>query len=115
MKKFPFERHSIIHEEDHPSSYNIEEIFGVFTFNLCKKEVNWKGVPKVKQRDGILEEMKEDEVLFEKTDEDTVIVETTSTTLSHDTAYNVTMVNENISQVESETVKLKDEIISLRE
>ena len=33
MEKVPFERNSVI-QEDHPSSYNIEEIFGSFTFDL---------------------------------------------------------------------------------
>ena len=42
MKKVSFERNSMIQEEDNPSSYNIEEIFGVFTFNLCRKEVRRK-------------------------------------------------------------------------
>ena len=39
-KKVPSERHSTVHEEDHPSSYNIEEIFGAFTFNFHRKEVS---------------------------------------------------------------------------
>ena len=43
-EKVPSERHSVIQEEDHPSSYNIEEIFDAFIFNLCRKEVNWKRV-----------------------------------------------------------------------
>ena len=32
MEKVPSERHSMVQEEDHPSSSNIEEIFGAFTF-----------------------------------------------------------------------------------
>ena len=40
MKKIQSERYSMIQEEDHPSSYNIEEIFYAFTFNLCRKEVS---------------------------------------------------------------------------
>ena len=32
-KKIPSERHSLVSEEYHPSSYNIEEIFSSFTFN----------------------------------------------------------------------------------
>ena len=55
------ERKSIIQEEEDPSSYNIEEIFEVFTFNLFKKEVNRKRVRNEKQNDGILKEIKEDE------------------------------------------------------
>ena len=34
MEKIPSERHLMIHEEENPSSYNIEEIFEAFTFNL---------------------------------------------------------------------------------
>lgn len=47
----------MVQEEDHPSSYNIKEILATFTFNLCKKEVSWKRVRKVKQSDGTLEEI----------------------------------------------------------
>ena len=56
-KKFPFEIHSVVQEEDHPSSYNIEEIFGAFTFNLHRKEVSQKTIRKGKQDDGTLEEV----------------------------------------------------------
>ena len=44
MEKIPSKRHSVIQEEEHPSIYNIEEIFDAFTFNLYKKEVSWKRV-----------------------------------------------------------------------
>ena len=54
-------------------------------------------------------------MLFDKTNEDPVTIATTSTTLSQDTAHNVTMLNENLSQAESENNKLEDEIISLKE
>ena len=40
---------------------------------------------------------------------------TKSTTSSQDTAHNVTMLNEKISQFESENTKLKDKIISMKE
>ena len=62
-----------------------------------------------------MKEIKEDEVLFEKTDEDPVSVETSSTTLSWVISHNVTMFNKKISQAGSENIKLKDEIISLKE
>ena len=62
-----------------------------------------------------MKEIQEAEVLFEKIDEDPVIVATTSTTLSKAMAYNVTMFNEKLSQAKFENLKLKDEIISLRE
>ena len=68
-----------------------------------------------KNNDGTMKEIKEDEVLFEKTDEDSITVATTSTTLSQATAHNVTVLNEKLSQVESDNNNLKDEIISLRE
>lgn len=43
-EKILSKRHSLIQEEEHPSSYNIEEIFDAFTFNLYKKEVRWKRI-----------------------------------------------------------------------
>ena len=53
--------------------------------------------------------------MFEKTNEDPATVETTLAALSHATSQNVTMLNEKFSQEEYENVKLKDEIINLRE
>ena len=44
MMKNPFERHSVIQEEENPSGYNIKEIFEAFTFNIYKKEVSQKRV-----------------------------------------------------------------------
>ena len=90
----------MVQEEHHPSSYNIKEIFGSFTFNLNKKEVRWKIFRKVKQRYGTLEEMHEDEVLFEKTDEDPVIVAIAPVALTQATADNITILNENIFETE---------------
>ena len=40
---------------------------------------------------------------------------TTSAALTQATTHNVTMLNEKLSQTESKNIKLKDEIISLRE
>ena len=115
MEKNPYERHSIIQEEEYPSSYNIEEIFEAFTFNLFKKEVNRKRVWNEKQNDGNLKKIQEDEVFFENTDEDPIILATTSTTLSQATAHNVIVLNEKLSQDESDNNRLKDEIINLKE
>ena len=53
--KFPSERHSLVLDEHYPSSYNIDEIFGSFTFNIHIREVSWKRVRKVKKDDGTLE------------------------------------------------------------
>ena len=108
IEKIPSERHSVIHEEENTSSYNIEEIFEAFTFNLYKKEVSWERVWNEKQNDETMKEIQEDEVLFEKTDEYMVIVATTSTTLSQATAHNVTVLNEKLSQAELDNNKLKD-------
>ena len=100
-EKVSFERCSVIPKEDHPSSYNIEEIFGAFTLNFHQNEVSWKRVRKVKQDDGNLEEMREDEVLFKRIDEDHVTVATTSTTLTQATAHNISVLNEKLLEVES--------------
>ena len=62
----------------------------------------------MKQANGTLEEMHEDEVLFERTDEDPIMVATTSTTLAQATAYNISMLNEKVMEVELENQKLKD-------
>ena len=103
----------MVQEEDHPSSYNIKEIFGAFTFNLHKKEVSQKRVRKVKQSDGTLEEMQEDEVLFGKTYEDLVTIAIASVALTQATVDNLIVLNEDILEVESKNFKLKDEHISL--
>ena len=77
------ERHSQVQQqEEDPSSYNIDEIFEVFTFNLYKNEVSRKRIRIETQNDGTLKEVQEDEILFEKTNEDPITVTATSTTLS---------------------------------
>ena len=46
-------RHSQVQwEEEDPLSYNIDEIFEAFTFNLCKKEVSQKRIRNERQNDG---------------------------------------------------------------
>ena len=67
----------------------------------------------MKQSDGTLEEMQEDEVLVDNTDEDPMIVATSSTTLTQATSHNIIVLNENILEAESENLKLKYEVISL--
>ena len=44
IEKDPSEMRSVIQEEEHPSNYNIEEMFDAFTFNLYKKEVSRKRI-----------------------------------------------------------------------
>ena len=92
-EKVPSKRNSMVQEEDHPSSYNIEEIFHAFAFNLDRKEVIWKRVRKVKKKNGTLEDMQEDEVLSEKTVEDPLTIATTSATLTQATSHNISILN----------------------
>ena len=115
MDKTQSARHSQAQQkEEDPLSYNIDEIFESFTFNLYKKEVSRKSIRSEKQNDETLKEVQDDEVLFKRTDEDLIIVAIVSTTLSQATAYNVTMLSEKISQEELDKNKLKDEVINLR-
>ena len=100
-KKVLSERHSVVQEEDHLSSYNIEEIFGALSFHLNRKEVSRKRVRKVKQNDRTLEEMQEDEVLFEKIDEYPMIVAIALATITQDTTHDISILNENILEAES--------------
>ena len=53
--------------------------------------------------------------MFENTDEDPVTIATASIALTEATAHNITMLNEKFLETESENLKLKDEIINLRE
>ena len=56
--KNPSKRHSQVQEEEEdPSSYNIDEIFEAFTFNLYRKEVSQKRIRNEKQNDGTLKEV----------------------------------------------------------
>jgi hypothetical protein len=115
LLKVLFERHYVIQVEDHPSIYNIKEIVCAFTFNIHRKEVSQKRVRKVKQSNGTFKDMQEVEVLFEKTDEDLVIVVIALASLTQATAHNITVLNENILELELENIKLKDELINLQE
>ena len=81
---------------------------------MCKKEVSRKRIRNEKQNDGTLKEVQEDEVLFERTDEDLITVVTASVALSQATIHNVTMLTEKLFQVESDSNKLKAEVIDLR-
>ena len=83
--------------EEGPSSYNIEEIFGSFTFDLHQKEVRRNYFQKVKDRYREVREIIEDEVLFEKTDEDMMLISTTFVSLTQDSVYNISMLNEKLA------------------
>ena len=83
MDKNQSERNSQVQQiEEDPSSYNIDEIFEAFTFNLYKKEISRKRIWNEKQNDGTLKEVQEDEILFERINDDPITVPTMSTTLS---------------------------------
>ena len=109
------ERHSQVQrEEEDPLSYNIDEIFEAFTFNLCRKEVSRKRIRNEKQNDGTFKEVQEDEVLFERIDEVLVTVATASVALSQATVHNVNVLSEKLSQAKSENNNLKEEVINLK-
>ena len=95
-------------------SYNIDEVFEAFTFNLCKKEVSRKRIINDKQNDVTYREIQEDKVLFERIEEDPVTVATASATLSQATIHNVNVLSEKLSQVESDNNKLKEEVVNLK-
>ena len=95
-------------------SYNIDEIFEAFTFNLCKKEVSQKRIRNEKQNDGTYKEVQEDEVLFERIEQGPIMVATASATLSQATVHNVNVLSEKLSQAESDNHKLKEEVINLK-
>ena len=110
------ERHSQVQQEEEDLlSYNIDEIFEAFTFNLCKKEVSRKRIRNEKHNDGTFKEVQEEKVLFERIEEDPVIVATTSAALSQATVHNVNVLSKKLSQVESDNDKLKEEVINLKE
>ena len=67
----------------------------------------------MKQNDGTMKEMQEDEVMFEKTNEYPVTLAISREPLTQATPHNVTMFNKKLLQIEYENINLKDEIISL--
>ena len=57
MDEILFESHLVMHEEENPSTYNIEEIFKAFTFKLYKMEVSRKRVQNEKHNDETMKEI----------------------------------------------------------
>ena len=57
---------SVIQEQEGPSSYNIEEVFGSFTFDLHQREVSRKNFREVKEDDGTMRYINEHEFIFER-------------------------------------------------
>ena len=117
--KIPSERHCSnnvgILVVEGTSSYNIEEIFGSFTFDLHWKEVRRLKFQKVKERDGQVRERNEDEVLFKKNDEDLMLIATTYAALTQSSVYNISMLSENLVEAESKNKKLEEENINLKD
>lgn len=81
---------------------------------MYKKEVSRKRIQNENQNDGTLKEVQEDEILFQKNDEYLITVATALVALSQATVHNITMLSENLSQVESNFNKLKVEVINLK-
>ena len=54
----------MVQEQEGPSSYNIEKVFGSFIFDLHWKEVSGKKLSKVKENDGTVRDINKDEVLL---------------------------------------------------
>ena len=69
---------------------------------------------KVKENDGIVRDIIEDEYLFEIIDEDIIILATTSATLSQANILNITLLNGKVTEIELAKKKIQDEIISLK-
>jgi hypothetical protein len=59
--------------------------------------------------------MQKDEVFFEKIDEDPMILSTSSISLTQAIAHNIIVLYEKLFEAKSKNLKLRDEIISLRE
>ena len=114
----PSEKHCsnnlVVPEQEVLSSYNIEEVFCSFTFDLHQREVSRKKFRKVKEDDGIVMDINEDDVIFERNGKYSMLVDIASVALSQANIINIYLVNEKIIDAELEKRKLLDEIISLK-
>ena len=72
----------MVQEQEGHLSYNIEEVFGSFTFDLHWREVSQKKFRKVKEDDGTMRYINEHEFIFERNDEDLMMVSTTLVALN---------------------------------
>ena len=73
-----------------------------------------KKFQKVKERDGQVWEIVEDEVFFEKTDEDLMLIAKTYVALTQASVYNISMLNKKMVEAESKSKKLEEENTNLR-
>jgi hypothetical protein len=96
----------VVPEQESPLGYNIEDIFDSFTFYLHQREVSRKKFKKVKENDGTLRDIIDDEVLFERTDEDLMMVAEASIALNQANILNISLINERINEEESIKNKL---------
>ena len=97
---------SVVPKQEGPSSYNIEEVFGSFTFDIHQRELSRKKFKKVKEDDGTMREINEDEFISKRSDEDPMLVATTLVALSQDNILNISLLNERITEEESTKKKL---------
>ena len=96
----------MVPEREGPPSYNIEEIFGSFKLDLHRREVSRKKFNKVKEDDGTVKDIIEDEVLFERNSKNMMIVATTLTTLNQSNILNISLLTKKIVEEKSEKKKL---------
>ena len=105
--KIPLEKHfsnnSVVPKQEGPSRYNIEEVFCSFTFDLHWREVIRRKFRKVKEDDGIMWHINEDEVLFERIDEYPMLVAIALVALSQANILKVSLLHE--IQIEEESEK----------
>ena len=69
---------------------------------------------KVKEKDGLVREIIEDEALFEKIDEDLMLIATTSVSMTRASVYNISMLNEKLANAKSKNKKFEQENINLK-
>lgn len=72
-----------------------------------------KKFQKVKERDGQVRDIIEDEVLSEKIDKDLMLVVTTFAALTLDSVYNISILNGKFAEAKSKNKKLEEENINL--
>ena len=73
-----------------------------------------KKFQKVKERDGQVREITEDEVLFKKTDEDLMLIATTYTALTQASLHNISILNEQLTKAKSMNKTFEEENINLK-
>lgn len=108
--KIPSDKHCsnnlVILKQEGPSSYNIEEVFSSFTFDLHRRESSRKKFRKVKEDDGTMRDINEDEILFQRNDEGLMLVAIASAALSQANILNISLPNERVTEAKSAKKKV---------